>query len=81
MSDVKHRPRLAPMFPALIEVLRASDGILDLLPIATFITDAKGVILQYNCHATELWGERRGLARPTTTSSKALNSGSRTAHR
>ncbi len=37
-------------------MLRASDGILDLLPVATFITDAKGTILQYNRAAVEIWG-------------------------
>lgn len=37
-------------------MLRASDGILDMLPIATFICDAKGGILQYNQRAVEIWG-------------------------
>ena len=41
---------------ALGAMLRASDGILDMLPIATFICDAKGAILQYNRHAAEIWG-------------------------
>jgi PAS domain S-box-containing protein len=41
---------------ALGAMLRASDGILDMLPIATFICDAKGTILQYNRHAAEIWG-------------------------
>jgi PAS domain S-box-containing protein len=39
-------------------MLRASDGILDLLPIATFVCDATGTILQYNRHAVEIWGRR-----------------------
>ncbi len=56
MGDVERKPRLAPMFPALSEMLRASDDILDLLPIATFISDAQGVILQYNRRAAALWG-------------------------
>ena len=56
MRDVNHKPRPAPMLPALSEMLRASDGILDLLPIATFISDAQGAILQYNRRAAELWG-------------------------
>src|SRR5664279_4589813 len=38
-------------------MLRASDGILDLLPIATFICDARGRILQYNRRAAEIWGQ------------------------
>jgi PAS domain S-box-containing protein len=37
-------------------MLRASDGILDMLPIATYICDARGTILQYNSRAVELWG-------------------------
>jgi PAS domain S-box-containing protein len=41
---------------ALSAILRASDGILDLLPIATFICDAKGTILLYNRHAVAVWG-------------------------
>ncbi len=56
MRDVGDKPRLAPTLPALNAMLRASDGILDLLPIATFILDAQGIILQYNRRAVELWG-------------------------
>ena len=41
---------------ALDSVLRASDGILDMLPIATFVCDAAGTILQYNQRAVEIWG-------------------------
>ncbi|HVZ51133.1 MAG TPA: PAS domain S-box protein [Pseudolabrys sp.] len=37
-------------------MLRASDGILDMLPVATYVCDAKGVILQYNRRAVEIWG-------------------------
>jgi PAS domain S-box-containing protein len=48
---------LAQAIPApLIAMLRASDGILDLLPVATFICDARGVILQFNRRAVEIWG-------------------------
>ena len=45
-----------PIQSALGAVLRVSDGLLDLLPIATFICDARGTILQYNRHAVALWG-------------------------
>jgi PAS domain S-box-containing protein len=41
---------------ALGGVLQASDGILELLPVATFICDAKGAILQYNRLAAQIWG-------------------------
>ena len=45
-----------PLPSALSAMLRASDGILDMLPIATFICDARGTILQYNSRAVEIWG-------------------------
>ena len=56
MRDANPKSRTGPPFPAMNEMLRASDGILDLLPIATFICDAHGVIRQYNRYAVELWG-------------------------
>jgi PAS domain S-box-containing protein len=46
----------ASVSQALGGVLQASDGILELLPIATFICDAKGTILQYNRLAVQIWG-------------------------
>jgi PAS domain S-box-containing protein len=51
------RPSFRPIPLALDAMLRASDGILDLLPIATFISDARGRILQYNRRAAEIWGQ------------------------
>jgi PAS domain-containing protein len=54
MPEVKNNGR--PIPPALRAMLGASDGILDLLPIATFICDASGTILQYNRHAVKIWG-------------------------
>ena len=56
MSDANDKPRRASVTPALQATLRAADGILDLLPIATFICDARGAILQYNRHAVDIWG-------------------------
>ncbi len=53
-SSERARPRAIP--PPLRAMLRASDGILDLLPIATFICDAQGTILQYNNRAAKIWG-------------------------
>ncbi len=50
------RPVPAPVTQALGGVLQASDGLLELLPIATFICDAQGTILQYNRLATQIWG-------------------------
>jgi PAS domain-containing protein len=41
---------------SLEQALRASDEILELLPIATCVCDADGRILQYNERAVELWG-------------------------
>ena len=55
-SDDHGQTTTRPIPSALGAMLRVSDGILDLLPIATFICDAKGTILQYNRHATAVWG-------------------------
>ncbi len=54
-SDDKTR-RTRPLSSALGNILQASDGILDMLPIATFVCDAAGTILQYNWRAVEIWG-------------------------
>ncbi len=57
MLDSNEKTRRAPSIsPALDAILRASDGILDMLPIATFVCDAAGVILQYNQRAVQIWG-------------------------
>ena len=50
------RPIPSGIGAGLGAMLRASDGILDMLPIATFISDARGTILQYNRRAVEIWG-------------------------
>ncbi len=55
-SNEKARPAARPIPAAVKALLRASDGILELLPIATFICDARGNILQYNHRAAEIWG-------------------------
>jgi PAS domain S-box-containing protein len=55
-SNDNGRPAARPIPAALSAMLRASDGLLDLLPIATFICDARGTILQYNRRAAEIWG-------------------------
>jgi len=54
-SDDKTR-RTRPLSPAPGNIVQASDGILDMLPIATFVCDAAGTILQYNRRAVEIWG-------------------------
>ena len=41
---------------SLEQALRASDEILEVLPVATCICDAAGRIMQYNQRAVELWG-------------------------
>ena len=57
MAEVNDKTRASQPIPsALSAMLRASDGILDMLPIATFICDARGTILQYNSRAVEIWG-------------------------
>jgi PAS domain S-box-containing protein len=51
--------RRRPMFSGSLEqALRASDEILELLPIATCVCDSIGRIVQYNQLAVELWGRR-----------------------
>jgi PAS domain S-box-containing protein len=49
-------PRGRPVPPLLNAVLRASESLLDVLPIATFVCDAGGRILQFNRQAAEIWG-------------------------
>src|SRR5579885_1207781 len=57
MLGSNNSPRRIPPIPAdLAATLKASDGILDLLPVATFVCDANGAILQYNRRAVEIWG-------------------------
>ena len=49
-----NRGRTAP--PLLSAILRASESLLDVLPVATFVCDAEGRILQHNSRAVEVWG-------------------------
>jgi PAS domain S-box-containing protein len=57
MSDSKLERHRAPVFSLSLEqALRASDEILELLPVATFILDMDGRIVQYNRRAAEVWG-------------------------
>jgi PAS domain S-box-containing protein len=57
MGDIKVKQRSTPVFSLSLEqALRASDEILELLPIATCVCDAAGRIVQYNRRAVELWG-------------------------
>ena len=55
-SNEKARAPARSIPAALRAMLRASDGILDLLPVATFICDARGTILQFNRRAADIWG-------------------------
>ena len=55
-SEEARNPVERPIPSLLSAMLRASEGILELLPIATFICDSKGTILQYNRHAVAVWG-------------------------
>ena len=49
--------RPAPVISLPLEqALRASDELLEILPIATSVCDAGGRIVQYNRRAVELWG-------------------------
>ena len=65
MRNSNDRPRPAPAAQALGAMLRASDGILDILPVATFVCDARGAILQYNRRAVEIGARSRSPASGT----------------
>src|SRR6185369_3623730 len=56
MERKVEQPRRSVFSLSLEQALRASDEILELLPIATCVCDASGRILQYNHRAVELWG-------------------------
>jgi PAS domain S-box-containing protein len=56
-NDAPAAERRRSVFSVSLEqALRASDEILELLPIATYVCDAAGRIVQYNRRAVELWG-------------------------
>jgi len=54
-GEASSRPR-SVISLSLEQALRASDEILELLPIATCVCDAAGRIVQFNRRAAELWG-------------------------
>lgn len=61
MQDIKLEQRLPPVVsPPLGQALRASDAVLELLPVAVCICDADGRIVQYNRRAMEFWGRAPG---------------------
>jgi PAS domain S-box-containing protein len=61
MQDLKLERLLPPVIsPSLEETLRASDEVLDLLPVAVCICDAVGRIVQYNRRAVASWGRVPG---------------------
>ena len=58
MAESNESPRL-PARPApslTAAMLRASDDVLDMLPVATLVCDAEGTILRFNRRAVEIWG-------------------------
>jgi PAS domain S-box-containing protein len=60
-SDVRDEARVEERRKSVFSVsleqaLRASDEILEMLPIATCVCDSAGRIVQYNQRAVELWG-------------------------
>ena len=54
MRDIRLERRRTPVL-SLEQALRASDEILELLPVATCICDLEGRIVQYNRRAVEIW--------------------------
>jgi PAS domain S-box-containing protein len=56
-AKIERRAATSPVASLTMEqVVRASDTILDLLPVATCICDLDGRIVQYNQRAAEIWG-------------------------
>ena len=56
-AKIERRVATSPVASLTMEqVVRASDTILDLLPVATCICDLDGRIVQYNERAAEIWG-------------------------
>src|SRR5215210_1142151 len=56
-AKIERRAATSPVASLTMEqVVRASDTILDLLPVATCICDLDGRIVQYNERAAEIWG-------------------------
>src|SRR5581483_10283317 len=55
MRDSKEKPHPLAA-PTLKALLRASARILDMLPVATFVCDARGTVLEYNSRAVDIWG-------------------------
>jgi len=80
-SNDNSRPVAPWLSAALDAMLRASDGILDMLPIATFICDAQGTILQYNTRAVEIWGRVRGRDKRIRNSPRRRDFSTSTARR
>ena len=59
LRDSRAAQHPAPVLSLSLEqALRASDEILEVLPIATCVCDAAGRIVQYNRLAVELWGRK-----------------------
>ena len=56
MRESNDSPRVIRHLPLAGAVMRAAENLLDVLPIATFVCDARGTILQYNHRAVEIWG-------------------------
>jgi PAS domain S-box-containing protein len=57
MGDSEVQQRSTPVFSLPLEqALRASDELLELLPIATCVCDGAGRIVQYNRRAVDVWG-------------------------
>jgi len=46
--------KMRPVSVALRQSMEAWDGLLELLPIAVYVCDAQGVIVQFNKRAAEL---------------------------
>jgi PAS domain S-box-containing protein len=60
MHDLIRREVRAPLHPSVpwLQTLETWDELIERLPIAVYICDSDGVIVQYNREAADLWGRR-----------------------
>ena len=61
MVNLATKPEVSVRPASLDQVLAGSSLVLDLLPVATFICDVSGRIIQYNRRAADVWGREPAI--------------------
>jgi PAS domain S-box-containing protein len=61
MGKVAAQPEASAPLAGLEQVLAGSSLVLDLLPVATYICDLAGRIIQYNRRAVDVWGREPAI--------------------